>query len=178
MVTSITLGNEGPDLQRLKIFDLYHRAHDYLPRSVIYLTFNGTCSFAALHTVCLESNAKQQGNWQNKRGDQVSHGILPKLTSQREYGFDPLSRERLVPLLIFLFVFFFFFLILFVVKAELVSVFILIVFGNELHRVHASDTQCSSALITREHIAFVQVFFFNVDRRIAFWAADHTSFPL
>jgi hypothetical protein len=91
-----------------------------------------------------------------------------------------MASSRLTPVLFFfsfLFVVVFILLVfvLFVlVEIEIVLV-VVFIFRAEFDRIHAGDRQRSATLIAGQNVSFVQFFFFDVDRGIAFWATDHRN---
>src|SRR5437763_15708139 len=76
----------------------------------------------------------------------------------------------LFALVLFVFTFVF---VLVLVEVVVFVVFALRIFRFKLDRIHAGDGQRSSALIARQHVTFVQFFFFHVDGGVTFRATHH-----
>jgi hypothetical protein len=69
-----------------------------------------------------------------------------------------------------------FVLVLILVVFEVVFVLVFFVLKLKLDRIDAGDSQRRPALVAREQIAFVQIFFFYVNERVTFRATDHRIF--
>jgi fatty acid desaturase len=89
------------------------------------------------------------------------------------------TSARLTPILLFFrfpfLVVLLVFVLIILVEIEIVFVFVVLIIRPEFDWIHTGDGQRSSTLIARKNVSLVQLFFFHIDRSIAFWATDHRN---